>query len=114
MRKFIVSLAVQICLICVHQCSIILKLIALFYTIIGSSFPLLQKKMPMNRIYTQLLYIRKTYNNGDGYNNQEVIQLPFPLTKEIQRLKSLMNELERLTPKIPDDSVKRIMEKLNF
>ncbi|KAB2871899.1 MAG: hypothetical protein F9K37_01900 [Bacteroidales bacterium] len=68
----------------------------------------------MNRIYTQLLYIRKTYNNGDGYNNQEVIQLPFPLTKEIQRLKSLMNELERLTPKIPDDSVKLIMEKLNF
>jgi len=68
----------------------------------------------MNRIYTQLLYIRKTYNNGDGYNNQEVIQLPFPLTKEIQRLKSLMNELERLTPQIPDDSVKRIMEKLNF
>lgn len=96
------------------MCSIVLKIIALFYTIIESSFSLLQKKMPMNRIYTQLLYIRKTYNNGDGYSNHTIIQLPFPLTKEIERLKALMNQLEVLTPKIPDDSVKRIMEKLNF
>ena len=68
----------------------------------------------MNRIYTQLLYIRKTYNNEDGYSNHTIIQLPFPLTKEIERLKALINQLEELTPKIPDDSVKRIMEKLNF
>ena len=70
--------------------------------------------MPMNKIYTQLLYIRKKYNNGNGGSNQEIIQLPFPLNKEFEKLKALMNQLEKLTPRIPDDSVERIIEKLNF
>ncbi|BDX36739.1 hypothetical protein CYCD_00940 [Tenuifilaceae bacterium CYCD] len=70
--------------------------------------------MPMNKIYTQLLYIRKKYNNGNGSLSQEIIQLPFPLTKEIEKLKALMNQLDELTPQIPDDSVKRIIERLNF
>ncbi|MGE0078723.1 MAG: hypothetical protein AB7S48_12760 [Bacteroidales bacterium] len=68
----------------------------------------------MNKVYTQLFYIRNSYGNDNGSSNHEIIQLPFPLTREIESLKLLMNKLERLTPKIPDDSVKRIMEKLNF
>ncbi len=79
----------------------------------GCYYPLSQKKEPMNRIYSQSL-IRKNSKNGAVYNNCETIQLPFPLTNEIEHLTKLFKELDLLTPKIPDDSVKRILEKLNY
>lgn len=68
--------------------------------------------LPMNNIYTQFIIIKKLSNNGETGVNSQIFQVPFPLTKEIERLKFLLNKLEQLTPKIPEDSAKMILQKL--
>lgn len=68
----------------------------------------------MNKIYTHLIYLRKTADCFNEYRYRKVIQVPFSLTEDIYRFKSLMGKLENLTPRIADDSLGQILRRLDL